>query len=170
MGELLLIIRQFEANDLPKIHAFFDQMGVESTKFFNTNDVNRKFAIKFVTEKNKSIIRWLAEVDGQMIGYVFLWDIDTTLPWLGIAVHDSYKGKGIGKQLIDHANKWAEENGKGGVILITAKDNERGQNLYEGMGYQYYGIHPSGELLYIKRFIAFHDPETEGRLPVIPGF
>ena len=158
-----MIIRQFEADDLPKIHAFFDQMGVESTKFFNTNDVNRKFAVKFVTEKNKSIIRWLAEVDGQMIGYVFLWDIDTTLPWLGIAVHDSYKGKG-------NANNWAEENGKGGVILITAKNNERGQKLYEGMGYQYYGIHPSGELLYIKRFIAFHDPETEGRLPVIPGF
>ena len=55
MGELLLIIRQFEADDLPKIHAFFDQMGEESTKFFNTNDVNRQFAVKFVTEKNKSI-------------------------------------------------------------------------------------------------------------------
>jgi hypothetical protein len=38
------------------------------------------------------------------------------------------------------------------------------------MGYQYYGIHPSGELLYIKRFISFEDPEIEGRLPVIPGF
>ena len=50
-----MIIRQFEAADLPKIQAFFDQMGEESTKFFNTNDVNRNFAIKFVTEKNKSI-------------------------------------------------------------------------------------------------------------------
>ena len=125
-----MIIRQFEAADLPKIHAFFDQMGEESTKFFNTNDVNRNFAIKFVTEKNKSIIRWLAEENELMIGYVFLWDIDTTLPWLGIAVHDGFKGQGIGKKLIEHANNWAESNGKGGIILITAKDNERGQKLY----------------------------------------
>ena len=165
-----MIIRPFEAHDLPMIHAFFDQMGEESTKFFNTNDVNRKFAVKFVSEKNKSIIRWLAEENGLMFGYVFLWDIDTTLPWLDIAVHDSYKGKGIGKKLIEHANTWAQSNGKGGIILITAKDNQRGQKLYEGMGYQYYGVHPSGELLYIKRFISFEDPEIEGRLPVIPGF
>lgn len=165
-----MIIRQFEERDLPLINAFFDQMGSETTKFFNTNDVNRKFATKFVTEKNKSIIRWLAEEDGAMVGYVFLWDIDTTLPWLGIAVHEGYKGKGLGKKLIAHAHDWAQAHGKGGVILITAIDNERGQRLYEGMGYQFYGVHPSGERLYIKRFIAFDDPEVEGRLPVIPGF
>lgn len=105
-----------------------------------------------------------------MIGYVFLWDIDTTLPWLGIALHDDYKGRWLGKKLIAHAHDWAQSNGKGGVILITAEDNLRGQKLYEGMGYQYYGIHPSGERLYIKRVLAFDDPEIEGRLPVIPGF
>ena len=165
-----MIIRQFEERDISLINAFFDQMGPESTKFFNTNEVNRKFAVKFVTEKNRSIIRWLAEEDGVMIGYVFLWDIDTTLPWLGIAVHEEFKGQGLGKKLIAHAHEWAIENGKGGAILITAEDNKRGQRLYESMGYQYYGVHPSGELLYIKRFIAFDDPETEGRLPVIPGF
>lgn len=40
-----MIIRQFEPNDIPKIQAFFDQMGAETTKFFNTNDVNRKNGI-----------------------------------------------------------------------------------------------------------------------------
>ena len=163
-------IRPFEKSDISKIEAFFDQMGAETRKFFNTNDVNRNFALKFVTEKNKSIIRWLAEDDGVMVGYVFLWDIDTTLPWLGIAVHDHYKGKGLGKRLIAHAHEWATANNKGGVILITAESNERGQRLYESMGYEFHGIHPSGERLYIKRFIAFEDPEREGRLPVIPGF
>lgn len=163
-------IRQFEPGDLARIHEFFDQMGPETVTFFNGNDVNRKFAVKFISEKNKSIIRWLAEENGLMLGYVFLWDIDTTLPWLGVAVRDDVKGQGIGKKLLEHAHTWAQENGKGGVILITSKENLRGQRLYEGMGYQNYGVHPSGELLYIKRFIAFEDPETEGRLPVIPGF
>ena len=165
-----MLIREFQESDISMIEEFFDQMGTETIRFFNTNDVNRKFALKFINEKNKSIIRWLAEENNVMVGYVFLWDIDTTLPWLGIAVRDEYKGKGLGKKLIDHAHEWAERNGKGGIILITAKDNQRGQKLYESMGYQNYGVHPSGELLYIKRFISFEDPETEGRLPVIPGF
>lgn len=165
-----MLIREFQESDISMIEEFFDQMGTETIRFFNTNDVNRKFALKFINEKNKSIIRWLAEENNVMVGYVFLWDIDTTLPWLGIAVRDEYKGQGLGKKLIDHAHEWAEANGKGGVILITAKDNQRGQKLYESMGYQNYGVHPSGELLYIKRFISFEDPETEGRLPVIPGF
>ena len=48
-----MIIRKFLPNDLPMIHEFFDQMGEQSTTFFNQNDVNRNFAVKFVTEKNK---------------------------------------------------------------------------------------------------------------------
>ena len=165
-----MIIREFLPNDLPMIHDFFDQMGEQSTTFFNQNDVNRNFAVKFVTEKNKSIIRWLAEEEDTMIGYVFLWDIDTTLPWLGVAVREDRKKQGIGKKLVEHANHWAEENGKGGVMLITASTNTSGQYLYESTGYEKYGVHPSGEVLYIKRFISYLDPETEGRLPFIPGF
>ena len=163
-------IREFLPADLPMIHEFFDQMGAETTKFFNGNDVNRNFAIKFVDEKNKSIIRWLAEEDGKMVGYIFLWDIDTTLPWLGVAVREDRKRQGIGRKLVVHANDWAEENDKGGVLLITAKNNVNGQALYESCGYERYGVHPSGELLYIKRFISFDDPETEGRFPYISGF
>ena len=165
-----MIIREFLPADLPMIHGFFDQMGEQSTTFFNQHDVNRNFAVKLVTEKNKSIIRWLAEENGEMLGYVFLWDIDTTLPWLGVAVREDRKRQGIGKKLVEHANNWAEENGKGGVVLITASTNSGGQRLYESTGYEKFGVHLSGELLYIKRFITFIDPETEGRLPHIPGF
>jgi len=165
-----MIIREFLPADLPMIHGFFDQMGEQSTTFFNQHNVNRNFAVKFVTEKNKSIIRWLAEENGEMLGYVFLWDIDTTLPWLGIAVREDRKRQGIGKKLVEHANNWAEENGKGGIVLITATTNSGGQRLYESTGYEKFGLHFSGELLYIKRFISFIDPESEGRLPHIPGF
>ena len=165
-----MMIREFLPADLPMIHSFFDQMGEQSTTFFNQHNVNRNFAVKFVTEKNKSIIRWLAEENGEMLGYVFLWDIDTTLPWLGVAVREDRKRQGIGKKLVEHANNWAEENGKGGVVLITASTNSGGQRLYESTGYEKFGVHLSGEFLYIKRFLTFIDPETEGRLPHIPGF
>ena len=48
-------------------------MNKGTVKFFNTNEVNRKFAVKFIDERNKSIIRWLAEENSEMVGYVFLW-------------------------------------------------------------------------------------------------
>jgi len=167
---LLVEIREFQLDDLPIIHEFFDQMGTETVGFFNGNDLNRNFAVKFVDERNRSIIRWMALEDGVMLGYIFLWDIDTTLPWLGVAVRDDRKGQGIGKQLVEHANNWAMKNGKGGILLITAPENAKAQGLYESTGYELYGVHPSGELLYIKRFVAFVDPETEGRFPILPGF
>ena len=163
-------IRKFEPQDLPIIHAFFDQMGPETVGLFNGDNLNRDFAVKFVNEKNKSIVRWLAEEDKVMIGYIFLWDIDTLLPWLGVAVSDDRKGQGIGKELVEYASNWAQENGKGGLLLTTATHNHRAQRLYLSIGFEKYGIHPCGELLYIKRFLCFVDPETQGRKPEIPGF
>ena len=161
-------IREFLPTDLPMIHGFFDQMSPQAIEFFNKNDLNRNFAVKFVTEKNRSIIRWLAEEDGQMLGYVFLWDIDTTIPWLGVAVREDRKRQGIGKKLVEHANQWAAENSKGGVLLFTASTNLGGRALYESTGFEKIGVHSSGEWLYVKRFISFLDAEVEDRSPRMP--
>jgi len=51
-----------------------------------------------------------------------------------------------------HAEAHARELGKGGILLTTHIANLRGQGLYEGCGYEYLGVHTSGERLYLKRF------------------
>lgn len=87
-----------------------------------------------------------------MVGYVFVWDTHTGVPWLGTAVAADWKGRHLGRRLIEHAHAYAKERGAGGVLLTTAIANIRGQGLYERMGYQRLGMHKDGAFLYLYRF------------------
>jgi ribosomal protein S18 acetylase RimI-like enzyme len=147
-----LQIRPFESGDRALVKAFFDQMGGETRSFFDRGSGNRIGALGYFENKDRDVVRWMA-VDGEkMVGYVFLWDLNCGIPWLGIAVAEDYKGRHLGRQLIETAHQYAKSKGKGGVLLTTHVANIRGQGLYERCGYERMGMHNSGEVLYIHRF------------------
>jgi len=146
-------IREFAPGDRAMVEEFFAQMGGESKAFFNRGDWNHQNAIKFFDgSADADTVYFLAELDGLMLGYVFLWDLNRGVPWLGIAVREEYKGRHLGRLLIEHASKYAQAAGKGGILLTTHVVNLRGQGLYERMGFERLGTHTSGEVLYLKRF------------------
>jgi ribosomal protein S18 acetylase RimI-like enzyme len=147
-----IIIRDFIPSDKELVGEFFDQMGDESRAFFNRGDFNRNRAMSFFCGTPKNTKFCLAEYEGRMVGYVFIWDTDTMLPWLGIAVREEFKGRHLGRRLISHMVDFAKENGKGGIMLTTGVSNFRAQALYEHMGFMRMGIHTSGEVLYLLRF------------------
>ena len=149
----LLPIRDFDRdNDRQRVADFFAQMGEESRGFFNRNGGNEKTAMSFFDGTEGDKLFFMA-VDGElMAGYVFLWDTDKTIVWLGIAVAEDWKGKHLGRDLMTKADEYARHNGKGGILLTTRHDNLRGQGLYERCGYERIGVHTSGEFLYIKRY------------------
>ncbi len=146
-------IRPVTADDEALIDEFFSVMGGESRAFFNRHDGNHQSAIDFCRNPGNKRQYFLAEADGIMIGLVFLWDLNTSIPWLGIAVREEMKGKHIGRKLIAYAQEYAKEHGKGGIQLTTHIANLRGQSLYETMGFRRMGIHgPSGEFYYLFRY------------------
>ena len=144
-------IRPFAAGDFELVREFFDSMGVETVYYFNRKDINRNFANKFFDGTAENTRYFLAECDGKMVGYVFLWDMDTGVPWLGIAVRDDFKGRHLGRRLIRHAQECAVAEGKGGILLSTHQNNMRGQMLYERMGFESIGTEFRHEILYIWR-------------------
>lgn len=148
----ILEIRTFDMEDRNLVEEFFDQMGSETRAFFDRGSVNRKNALSFFEGKDRNILRWIAMDHGRMVGYVFLWDLDTTIPWLGIAVSDDYKGKHLGRKLMKTAEEYAQSQNNGGILLTTHIANLRGQALYEHCGYERMGIHNTGEILYLLRF------------------
>lgn len=150
--ELKINIRSFEEADKDAVMGFFDQMGGESRAFFNRDDGNRFTAMRYFTEKPENVRYFLAEADGLMVGYLFLFDMDRSIPWLGIAVREDYKGHHIGRKLMDYARDYAVSHGKGGILLTTHVSNIRGQALYEWSGYERMGMHQSGEVLYLLRW------------------
>ncbi|MBQ6811170.1 MAG: GNAT family N-acetyltransferase [Firmicutes bacterium] len=148
-----IFIRPMLESDEAMINEFFDSMSGESRAFFNRGNSNRFSALKFCKEQNSDCRYFIAELNGKMAGYVFLWDMNTSIPWLGIAVREELKGKHIGRALIAYAQDYAKQNSKGGIQLTTHLANLRGQVLYETMGFERIGIHNlNSELYYLFRF------------------
>lgn len=152
-----VVIRELVPSDLPMVLEFFDQMAGDSRAMFNRGDVNRLRAIEHLNGKQPdNQIHFAAVVpngeDELMVGYVFLWDIDKKLPWLGIAVREDWKGHHLGRQLLEHLDTWAKPKGYGGLMLTSVPANVRAHALYERMGFDYSGVYPDSEFLFIKRY------------------
>lgn len=148
-----LEIREVASGDEPLINEFFDAMGGESRALFNRRDFNRRGVLKFCARPDKTRRYWLALCDGVMIGYVFFLDFNSSVPALGIAIRDEYRGMHLGRGLIGYAKERIKEAGKGGIQLTTHVANIRAQALYEAEGFVCMGSCKNGtELFYLFRF------------------
>jgi GNAT superfamily N-acetyltransferase len=147
-----ILIREFKKTDRGMVESFFAQMSPETNQRFNPEDCNHIGAIKFFDNPQNGRIDFMADDQGIMAGYTFLWDIDRSIIWLGAAVHEAYMGRGLGTCLIQHDIAWAREHGKGGILLETNQDNFRAQGLYEKTGFKRLGISNASQFLYLYRF------------------
>ena len=153
-----VVIRELKSGDMGLVLEFFDQMAGDTRAMFNRGDVNRVRVIRHFGNKQGTAdgeIHFAAIVkDGngceKMVGYVFLWGIDTRIPWLGIAVREEWKGHQLGRRLLEYVDQWAIPRGYGGIKLTSVPANIRAHSLYVRMGYQYYGVYTDSEFLYIK--------------------
>ena len=153
-------IRLLTPDDKEKAEEFFRNLGEDGTNFFNRNNGNRDFLIEFLEGKHQDRIYWGAVVDTdrgeEIAGIVFLWDKDKKVTWLGIGITPDYKGKHLGRRLMNTASDWAKSSDAGGILLSTFTDNVRAQNLYEHLGYERIGYEHPGTAdegyLYILRF------------------
>ncbi len=148
-----VIFRRMRPSDREGVQSFFDEMGEESAAFFNVDHGNEKRVMAFFDNGKPDHVFWVAELDGIIVGLAFIWDLESRIPWLGIAVRDGYQGRRIGTNLLRHVCEQCLGEGRGGILLRTAENNLRGRALYEKCGFERIGLHPSGELLYLKRFL-----------------
>jgi len=80
--------------------------------------------------------------NGQPVG--FIWLIESTsgfttaaFAWIMcIYVEAGFRGKGIGRHLMELGEKWAEENDLIDIVLNVSTENEFAIRLYESMGYK----------------------------------
>lgn len=147
-----MIIREMRISDRKIVQEFFDNMSGRTVSFFNVNHGNEKRTMEFF-ETGKPDHRFFVVTDEkEIIALSFIWDLNTSLPWFGIAVADKFQGQGIGKMFIEEIFSVLQKDRYGGLILRTSTENIPAQKLYEKCGFERIGIHPSGEYLYIKRW------------------
>ncbi len=147
-----MTVRKMQPCDREKVAEFYASMGERSARFFNVDHGNEKRTMESFENGKKDHVFSVAFEGEELIALAFIWDIDRTVPWFGIAVRDSAQGKGVGTAFLREIFSDILAAGHAGLLLRTATDNIPAQKLYEKCGFERLGIHPSGEYLYIKRF------------------
>jgi ribosomal protein S18 acetylase RimI-like enzyme len=79
---------------------------------------------------------WVATEDGRVVGVLVLELQDTALLLESVAVDPAHQGRGIGRSLIDHAERVARDAGLGAVDLYTNARMTENLRLYPSLGYE----------------------------------
>ena len=85
-----------------------------------------------------------AIVDGRMAGSASVDMADSLHPMMrkvrtaefGVSVLDGFRGRGIGRALIDHVERWAAEQGVRRMVLTVSTANDGAIRLYQELGYR----------------------------------
>ena len=97
---------------------------------------------------------FVADYDGTVAGYVYAGIEPVSWKELrdecgyvhDLVVDDDHRGHGIGTALMDAALAWMSERGVPRAVLCTAQRNERGQRLFEHLGFRRTMIEMTKEL------------------------
>lgn len=80
---------------------------------------------------------WIAELNGQNVGSVFVVRQSKTIAKLRLLVLEpTARGHGIGRQLVEHSIRFAQQKGYRKLVLWTNKNLTAAVNLYESLGFE----------------------------------
>jgi ribosomal protein S18 acetylase RimI-like enzyme len=125
-GALALFFRALEGN--------------EDIRFFSPHPATEEALSKIVSHAGKDLYYLLVEGE-DVLGYGLLrgWDEGYDIPSLGIAIHPSARGSGLGKALICFLHALALRRGATQVRLRVQRSNEKAIELYKSLGYIFEG-------------------------------
>lgn len=87
---------------------------------------------------------WLvAEMDGQVAGYVGSQSVLDAADMMNIAVSPEYRRRGVAKALVNELTAYLSKNNVIALLLEVRVSNEPAITLYEKMGFQQVGRRPN---------------------------
>ncbi len=90
---------------------------------------------------NPDRVIFYAYVDDQLAGQIRVSKHWNTYAYIeDIAVHENYRGQGVGHLLMERAIAWARSKGFPGMMLETQSNNVAGCRLYERCGFELCGF------------------------------
>lgn len=119
---------QIDDNNISLLDQFLESAGksLNTFRYFDKRPIS-------VIKKHLYTVAYL--IDHQPAGYGHL-DPDGQIVWLGIAVVDSFVGRGIGKEIMKHLLQKGNELELSRIRLSVDKPNIAAITLYEKMGFQ----------------------------------
>ena len=109
-----------------------------------------ELSVQIDTDKPTAIYVFAHNKGLQPVGMLRL-EINEPAGWIGaLFVEEPYRGKGVGKQLLNRAFDLCREMGKTMVALTVADKNEGAQRLYKSLGFAPFMAGHEGYMQYIK--------------------
>lgn len=104
--------------------------------FFSPHPTEENSIYKIASYNGKDLYYLLVE-EGKILGYGLLrgWDEGYQIPSLGVAIHPSVRGAGLGKMFMDFLHLLAVRRGASKVRLRVHKNNDKAIGLYKSLGY-----------------------------------
>ncbi len=132
-----IIIREFKLSDYDLLIALWKQAGLP----FKPNGRDSRASMKEELKKGIASIL-IAEKDGMAIGTVFATH-DGRKGWINrLAIIPEFRKKGIGRLLVEKAEKVLAEKGIGIIACLIEEYNQTSFETFQKLGYvKFEGIH-----------------------------
>jgi ribosomal protein S18 acetylase RimI-like enzyme len=104
-------------------------------------DGDRRALFEALDDPRPGTELFIAELDGAPAGCLLMWTLEDyfSQQWHAhvsvIAVSKAAEGHGVGRALMEYAEKWARDRGHDSITLSVFEGNRRAQALYERVGY-----------------------------------
>jgi ribosomal-protein-alanine N-acetyltransferase len=94
----------------------------------------------FLSElRNKFAFYYVAVHDGKLVGYCGMWLFSGEAHITTIAVHQDWRGRGLGKLFMNSLMDYAREHGATTMLLEVRPANTVARILYKNMGFRQIG-------------------------------
>jgi GNAT superfamily N-acetyltransferase len=99
---------------------------------------------KFIREFNPALDRcWIAEIDGQKAGSIFLVHTEDGIAKLRLLLVEPFaRGQGVGKMLVEECIAFAREADYAKVVLWTESELAAARSIYERAGFKLIASEP----------------------------
>lgn len=139
MNSSALEIRIVDRTWVNPLAEFFHAVKQEGDdQYFHPHPFTDEEAKRIAHYSGKDLYYVVVE-DGKVLGYGMLrgWDEGYEVPSLGIVIHPSVRGTGLGKLFMHFLHGTARRRGASKVRLKVYPDNKTAVTLYEGLGYTF---------------------------------
>jgi len=127
-------IRLATIDDAEAVARLSDQLGYPSTE----EETTRRL-LQVNGQSGHAV--YVAEADGRLVGWVHVFVnhsllADTPAEVAGLVVDENHRGRGVGRVLMQQAERWAQERGCRSVRLRSNVLRSRAHLFYEKLGYR----------------------------------
>ena len=131
---MALLIRTMAPTDIAPARALLSQLGYD----MNTEEVRQRYGA--ITEKHDHAI-FVGEEDGRVVALLHLYerpafDKPPEAIVQAIVVDHNLRGTGIGKTMMDVAERWASERGFSSIALTSSVSRSDAHSFYNRLGYK----------------------------------